>query len=93
MSKIPDDPSETPDELSPEWTEYETRWAVSVSDFGGMDEAALFLLRRKTIFLEAQALGISKDLLTPFKPNKPGFEDRIRDGLGHLAKVAGMAAE
>ncbi|SFE22584.1 hypothetical protein [Roseivivax sediminis] len=90
MSQKPDDPSEASDALSPEWTEYESAWAVDVAEFGGPLEASRFLLRRKRIFREAAALGIPKEMLTPFAPNRPGFEQRVHDAFG---KLAGVAAE
>lgn len=91
-----DTPSEVPDELSPEWTEYESTWAVAVADFGNPVEAARFLSRRKAIFRAAQKLGIDKDMLTGFEPNKPGFEKRVHDAFEALAAIAagsGLAAE
>lgn len=88
--------SEAPDELSPEWTEYESAWAVDVVDFENPVEAARFLSRRKAIFRAAQKLGIDKGMLTGFEPNKPGFEKRVHDAFETLAVIAsgtGMAAE
>lgn len=84
---------DTPDELSPEWTAYESAWAVNVADFGDPVSASQFLLRRKRIFRAAQAAGLTKDLLTPFAPNKPGFEARVEAAFRQVAGAAGMAAE
>jgi hypothetical protein len=78
----------TPDEMSPEWTEYETRWSVLVSDFASPVEAAQFLSRRKKIFAAAAKFGIPKEMLTPFGPDKPGFEGRVHDAFENLANVA-----
>ena len=83
----------TPDDLSPEWTEYESRWSVRVSDFSGPLEAAKFLSRRKRIFAEALRSGIPKDMLTPFSPDKPGFEDRVKSAFEKLAEVAASVSK
>lgn len=93
MPQKPDDRSEMPDALSPEWTEYESAWAVNVSDFPDLLEAARFVSRRRRIFREAQALGISKEMLTPFEPNLPGFEERVRVAFSRIIDAAGLAAE
>jgi len=84
------DPDDTPDALSPEWAAYESAWAIDVADFGDPLAASQFLIRRKRIFRAAQAAGISKDMLTPFAPNKPGFEARVKEAF---LSVAGVAAE
>ena len=86
-------PSEQPDDLNPEWTEYETRWAVKAADFEDPVAASRFLIRRKQIFFEAQRLGIPKDMLTAFKPNKPGFESRVEAAFTRLAAAARLPAE
>lgn len=83
----------TPDALNPEWDAYASAWAVNAADFGSPIDAAAFLMRRKRIFLEAQALGLDKELLTPFEPNRPGFETRVRIAFEKIASVAGLAAE
>ena len=93
MQPKPDDPSEIPDDLSPEWTAYDSAWAVNVSDFGGPVEATRFLLARKQLFKEAQANGIPKEMLTPFEPNKPGFADRVAKSFAAIATAAKHAAE
>lgn len=82
--------NDTPDTLSPEWAAYESTWAIDVADFGDPLAASQFLIRRKRIFRAAQAAGISKDMLTPFAPNKPGFEARVKEAF---LSVAGVAAE
>ncbi|MGL4412720.1 hypothetical protein [Roseinatronobacter monicus] len=82
--------NDTPDALSPEWAAYESAWAIDVADFGDPLAASQFLIRRKRIFRAAQAAGISKDMLTPFAPNKPGFEARVKEAF---LSVAGVAAE
>ncbi len=84
------DPDDTPDALSPEWAAYESAWAIDVADFGDPLAASQFLIRRKRIFRAAQAAGISKDMLTPFAPNKPGFEARVKEAF---LSVAGVAAK
>jgi hypothetical protein len=84
---------DTPDALSPEWTAYESAWAVNVADFGDPVAASQFLLRRKRIFRAAQAAGVTKEMLTPFAPNKPGFEARVETAFRQIASAAGMAAE
>jgi hypothetical protein len=88
-----DDPSEKSDDLSPEWTEYETAWAVDVADFGGPIEAARFLSGRARLFKEAQSNGITKEMLTGFRPNKPGFAERVADAFDTIANTARHAAE
>ncbi len=93
MSEKRDDSFETPDALNPEWDSYASAWAVDAADFANPVEAAKFLERRKRIFVAAQTLGLDKELLSPFAPNKPGFEERIEDAFGKLAQVASMAAE
>lgn len=93
MRKTADHQSDTPDALSPEWTEYESAWAVDVADFGNPVDAAQFLLRRKRIFKAAEAAGMSKELLSTFSPNKPGFEARIEAAFRKVAGAAEMAAE
>ncbi|MDF0602531.1 hypothetical protein P1J78_17470 [Psychromarinibacter sp. C21-152] len=93
MSQKPEDRSEIHDELNPEWTAYESAWAVDVADFPSPVEAAEFVLRRKQFFLAAQAAGFPKELLTPFEPNKPGFEERARKAFTALPKAMGWAAE
>jgi hypothetical protein len=93
MSAKPADRSETPDDLSPEWTEYETRWSVNVADFDGPMGATRFLARRNEIFRAAAAAGVPKDLLTPFEPNKPGFEERLRSAVSGINRSLGWAAE
>ena len=82
--------NDTPDSLSSEWAAYESEWAVDVADFGDPLAASQFLLRRKRIFRAAEAAGIAKDMLTPFAPNKPGFEARVKQAF---LSVAGVAAE
>lgn len=82
--------NDTPDTLSPEWAAYESNWAVDVADFGDPLAASQFLIRRKRIFRAAQAAGISKDMLTPFAPDKPGFEARVKQAF---LSVAGVVAE
>jgi hypothetical protein len=84
---------DTPDELSPEWAAYESAWAVNVADFGDPVSASQFLLHRKRIFRAAEAAGMSKEMLTPFAPNKPGFEARVEAAFRQVAGAAGMAAE
>jgi hypothetical protein len=59
-----------------------------VSDFADPLEAAKFLVRRKKIFAAAERLGAAKELLTPFSPDKPGFEDRVAEAFSALAKSA-----
>ena len=81
MPTRPDETSDEPDELSPEWTEYETAWAVASADFDSILEASRFLIRRKSFFRAAQAAGLTKDIFTPFAPNKPGFESRVRNAF------------
>ena len=93
MSQKPEISFGTPDALNPEWDSYASRWAVDVADFGSPLEAAEFLARRKRIFLEAQTLGLDKELLTPFEPDQPGFEARVKAAFEKMASVAGMAAE
>ena len=93
MQSSSNPPPESPDDLSPEWTEYENRWAVRVADFEDLDAATRFLRRRKEIFREAQALGIDREMLTPFAPDTPGFEARVKAAFERLASVAGFAAE
>lgn len=82
--------NDTPDMLSPEWAAYESAWAIDVADFGDPLAASQFLLRRKRIFRAAEAAGISKDMLTPFAPDKPGFDTRVKRAF---LSVAGVAAE
>ena len=82
-----------PDDLNREWTEFESRWAVDVSDFPSVDEAAEFLSKRKKFFKAAQEAGFPRELLSAFAPNKPGFEDRARKALAKLNKSMGWAAE
>ena len=77
-----------PDDLSPEWTEYETLWSVLVSDFDSPLEAAKFLARRRKIFATAATSGITKEMLAHFSPNKPGFESRVKVAFEDLLKVA-----
>lgn len=89
----PDEYQERPDDLNPEWTEYESRWSVNVADFETPLEAAQFVVRRKAFFRAAQSVGLPKDLLTPFEPNKPGFEERARKALTSLNRAMGWAAE
>ncbi len=84
--------AEPPDEI-PEWTDENSAWAVKVADFGDPVAASQFLLRRKRIFRAAQAAGMTKDLLTPFAPNKPGFEARVEGAFRQVACAAGMEAE
>jgi hypothetical protein len=88
MTAKPETEFGMPDDLSPEWTAYETRWSVRVADFATPLEAAKFLARRKKIFAEAAKLGAPKELLTPFAPDKPGFEGRIAEAFSALAKAA-----
>ncbi len=90
MPKSAPRPNDAPDTLSPEWAAYESAWAVDVADFGDPLAAAQFLIRRKRIFRAAEAAGISKDMLTPFAPDKPGFDMRVKDAF---LSVAGVAAE
>ncbi len=85
--------NDTPDTLSPEWTAYESAWAVDVADFGDPVAASRFLLRRRRIFRAAEAAGMTRDMLTPFAPNKPGFEARVEAAFRQVAGAAGMAAE
>ena len=89
------DPAEATDDLSPEWTAYEARWAVRVSDFESPLEASRFVVKRKAIFRTAQGFGIDPNMLSAFEPDRPGFEDRLGDALEKLAEVAhnGLAAE
>lgn len=84
------DPDDTPDALSPEWAAYESAWAIDVADFGDPLAASQFLIRRKRIFRAAEAAGITKDMLTPFEPNKPGFDARVKRAF---LSVAGVVAE
>lgn len=93
MPSTPQDRAETPDALAPEWAEYESVWAVDVADFGTAVEASQFLLRRRRIFQAAERAGIPKDMLTPFAPAKPGFEQRIEEAFAAIARSAGLAAE
>ena len=93
MSPKPEPDFGTPDDLSPEWTEYESRWSVRVADFPGPLEASKFLVRRKQIFAAALRAGIPKEMFTPFSPDKPGFEARIKSAFEKLAEVAGFAAK
>ncbi|MBC7153860.1 MAG: hypothetical protein H5U19_04450 [Rhodobacteraceae bacterium] len=90
MSKSDARPPDTPDALSPEWAAYESAWAVDLADFDDPVAASRFLIRRKRIFRAAEAAGISKELLTPFSPDKPGFEGRVKQAF---LSVAGVAAE
>ena len=76
------------DDLSPEWTEYESLWSVRVADFSSPLEAAKFLSRRKRILAAALRFGIPKEMLTPFSPEKPGFEDRVKAAFEKIAEVA-----
>lgn len=66
---------------------------MNVADFPSVDAAVSFLLRRKEIFSAAQSVGFPKELLDPFEPNRPGFEDRARTALKNLNKAIGWAAE
>lgn len=93
MSARPDDKQERPDDLSPEWAEYESRWAVDVAAFGGPVEASRFLIRRKRIFRAAEQAGMTREMLEAFEPSKPGFEARIREAFAAVARSAGLAAE
>ena len=77
MVDLPDPQTSEPSDLSPEWTEYEEAWAVEVADFPSLLEASKFLVRRKQFFRAAHKSGVSKEMLTPFEPNKPGFEQRV----------------
>jgi hypothetical protein len=88
-----DDHSDIPNELSPEWTEYESAWAVDVVDFGSPLAAAKFLISRKKFFRAAQESGVSKEMLTPFEPNKPGFEDRVLRAFETIKAATKQAAE
>jgi hypothetical protein len=88
-----DDLSETPSEISPEWTEYESAWAVDTSDFGSPGEAAKFLISRKKFFRAAEANGVTKEMLTPFQPNKPGFEGRVVRAFESIMAATSHAAE
>lgn len=81
---------DTPDDLSPEWTEENSAWAVKVADFGDPVAASQFLLRRERIFRAAEAAGMTREMLAPFQPNKPGFEARVKRAF---LSVAGVAAE
>lgn len=90
MPRTTPDPDDTPDALSPEWAAYESAWAVDVADFGDPVAAAQFLTRRRRIFRAAASAGIDTGLLSPFAPDKPGFEARVRKAF---LSVAGVAAE
>ena len=93
MQTRQDEPSEKPDGISPEWTEYESAWAVNVADFDGPVAAARFLSGRTRLFREAQLNGIPKEMLTGFLPNKPGFAERVAKVFGIIADAAKHAAE
>ncbi len=93
MSKKAKQPSDAPDALSPEWAAYESAWAVRVADFDTPLDASQFLIRRKRIFRAAEAAGMTKDMLDPFAPNKPGFEARVEAAFRQVAGAAGLAAE
>ena len=81
----------TPDDLSPEWTAYESNWSVHVADFPSPLEAAKFLSRRRKIFATAFRSGIPKEMLTPFSPDKPGFEERVEVAFEKVVRVAKSA--
>ena len=93
MADRRDKTSNEPDDLSPEWTEYEEAWAVEVADFDSPIEATKFLMSRKKFFRSAEANGISKEMLTPFLPNKPGFEGRVLRAFESIMSATKHAAE
>lgn len=93
MPPKPDETHGTPDVLNPEWDAYAQSWAVNAEDFGGPIGAARFLARRKRIFSEACVQGFPKEMLAGFRPDKPGFEDRVGAAFSRLASVASTAAE
>lgn len=81
----------TPDEISPEWAAYESRWSVRVSDFASPLEAAKFLARRKVIFAATEKSGFPKEMLAKFGPDKPGFEDRMIAAIEALLQSTTVA--
>ena len=83
----------TPDDLSPEWTVYESSWSVRVADFPSPLEAAKFLSRRKTFFAAAARSGVPKEMFSSFAPNRPGFEDRVRTAFESLIEAAKSASK
>ena len=82
-----------PDEENPEWTDEDWLWAVRHADFGSHVAVHNFLIRRREILEAAEAAGIPRAAFLELEPNKPGFEDRVKQAFNTFLHGPVLAAE
>ena len=68
--------------------------AVSVGDFGSLEEAHAFQRRRSALSRIADDLGMDDETWFALRPNEPGFEDRFAAKLDEASEqVRAVTAE